>query len=77
MKKGKIFKVSDSSKGEEKERQFLFIPASPDEANSEPVCKTQCPYGIDRCSKMPDTHVFKIIVLIFRKKEITMRIISQ
>ena len=54
MKKGKTIKVTDSSKGEEKKRQFLFIPASSDESNNEPVCKTQCPYGIDKCSKMPD-----------------------
>jgi hypothetical protein len=57
MKKGKIFTVIDSSNGNEKERRFLFIPASTssDESNNnEPVCKTQCPYGVDRCSRMPD-----------------------
>lgn len=54
MKKGKTFKVVDSSTGEEKKRQFLFVPAVPDDSNSEPVCKTQCPYGIDKCSRMPD-----------------------
>ena len=30
MKKGKTFKVVDSSTGEEKKRQFLFVPAVPD-----------------------------------------------
>jgi hypothetical protein len=53
MKKGKIVNVVDSSTGDETKRSFLFVPASSDDSN-DPICKTQCPYGIDRCSKMPD-----------------------
>ena len=56
MKKGKTFTVKDSSfKDEEKKRTFLFVPANLDDSSSnEPLCKTQCPYGIDRCSLIPD-----------------------
>lgn len=55
MKKGKTFTVTDSSiKDEEKKRSFLFVPANPDNESNEPLCKTQCPYGIDRCSLIPD-----------------------